>query len=174
MSSGRPAGRRSSRTASTPRGRPASGRSGKSTASSSRRGGAQSERRVLVDTSVLISAIVVGGSPRTVLQLGSTGHLRLVTSRYLLAELARVLVSRFNFSAEAARDVNEELEIIGLVVDPPEVPRVCRDRADDHVLAAARAARARWIVTGDSDLLALGSYGESAIVRPRAFLDEVG
>jgi putative PIN family toxin of toxin-antitoxin system len=117
--------------------------------------------------------MVFGGPPRSVLLLGTTGQVRLVTSSYLLAELARVLVSRFGFSTEAVQDLIGELEIIALVVNPTDVPRVCRDRADDFVLAAARAGRARWIVTGDDDLLALGAHGECAIVNPRAFLEEV-
>jgi len=109
-----------------------------------------------------------------VLLLGTTGHLRLVTSPVLLAELARVLASRFGFSTLAVQDILEELETIAAVVDPTDVPRVCRDRADDYVLAAARTGAVRWIVTGDDDLLALGSYGECAIVSPRAFLSEIG
>jgi putative PIN family toxin of toxin-antitoxin system len=173
MSSGRPDGRRSSRTVSGRRGRLESGRREKSTVSSRRKDAAPTERRVLVDTSALISAIVFGGSTRSVLLLGTTGQVRLVTSRYLLAELARVLVSRFGFSTEAVQDLVGELEIIALVVNPTDVPRVCRDRGDDFVLAAAREGRARWLVTGDDDLLALGSYGACAIVKPRTFLDEV-
>lgn len=109
-----------------------------------------------------------------VLELGLRGRIRLVTSRHLLDELERVLVSRFHFSADAAREVGSELESISLVVDPTEVPRVARDRADDEVLAAAHLARARWIVTGDEDLLALTAYREVAILSPRLFLDEVG
>lgn len=129
---------------------------------------------MLVDTSVLISAIVFGGTPKSVLELGLTGRIRLVTSRYLLGELERVLVSRFHFSADAAREVGTELESTSLVVDPTDVPRVSRDRADDEVLAAAHVGRARWIVTGDEDLLALTAYKGIAILNPRRFLDEVG
>ena len=108
------------------------------------------------------------------LELGLRGRLRLVTSRYLLAELESLLLSRFRFSVDAAREVGAELESVSLVVEPTDVPRVCRDLADDEVLAAATAGQANWIVTGDDDLLALNHYGEISILRPRAFLDEVG
>jgi len=38
-------------------------------------------------------------------------------------------------------------------------------------LAVAVNARAAWIVTGDRDLLDVGSYGEVRIVTPQEFLE---
>ena len=43
---------------------------------------------------------------------------------------------------------------------------VCRDPADDHVLALALAANADMIVSGDEDLLILESFAGIAIVTP--------
>ena len=51
------------------------------------------------------------------------------------------------------------LEIV-TVVEPVDVPRaVPNDADDDHVIAAAVAAHAALIVSGDSDLLSMVSYG---------------
>lgn len=58
-----------------------------------------------------------------------------------------------------------------LVQDTGGVADVCRDPADDVVLAAAVEGRADAIVTGDADLLTLGEYRGIAIMTPRAFLD---
>lgn len=45
------------------------------------------------------------------------------------------------------------------VVEPEHVPRVVPDDADDdQVIAAALAAHADWIVSGDADLLSMCSY----------------
>jgi len=48
----------------------------------------------------------------------------------------------------------EEAEI----VEPTDVPRVCRDAADDKFFACAAAGQADFIVSEDQDILAVGEY----------------
>lgn len=54
---------------------------------------------------------------------------------------------------------------------PNDAPLVCellsRDADDNHVLAAAQAAGAEVLLTGDQDLLVLGAIGTCRIVAPR-------
>ena len=56
-----------------------------------------------------------------------------------------------------------------LTPEPAAMPRVCRDRADDAILACALAARAKFLVTGHDDLLELRRVQRIRIVRPRDF-----
>lgn len=58
-----------------------------------------------------------------------------------------------------------------VVSELPAIAPVCRDPDDDRILAAALAADADYIVTGDADLLALCIYQGIPIVTVRAFLD---
>jgi predicted nucleic acid-binding protein len=54
-----------------------------------------------------------------------------------------------------------------------EIEGVCRDPADDVILATAIAAKAAWLVTGDQDLLVLEAYEGIAIVSPRQMLAQL-
>ena len=53
------------------------------------------------------------------------------------------------------------------VIQPPPLPQpVCRDPDDDAVLALAIAAKVELIVSGDNDLLSLGSFQGIPILAP--------
>ncbi|PPQ39515.1 putative toxin-antitoxin system toxin component, PIN family [Rhodopila globiformis] len=61
------------------------------------------------------------------------------------------------------------------MVAPIAVPAVvAADPDDDHVIAAAVAAEADLIVTGDSDLLVLGHHGDIRIVTPAEAIARIG
>jgi putative PIN family toxin of toxin-antitoxin system len=76
--------------------------------------------------------------------------------------------------------VPEELPLLSLyrrhaewVQAQPLPSPVCRDADDDWVLATAVAGRAEMIVTGDPDLLVLGSHEAIRIVSPRQFVEQI-
>ena len=54
-------------------------------------------------------------------------------------------------------------------VDLPE--GLSRDPADDKFIACAGLSGARYLVTGDKDLLVLNGKFDFAIITPRAFLE---
>lgn len=125
--------------------------------------------RVLLDANVLLSAILFGGIPRRILEAAIDGRLRLVTSRQLLEGFEEILEEKFGFSKAAAVETRSELEVLADLVEPIEIPQVCRDPDDDHVLAAAAAGEADVIVTGDRDLLSLEWHGDVEILAPASF-----
>jgi putative PIN family toxin of toxin-antitoxin system len=125
--------------------------------------------RALLDTNVLLSAILFGGLPRRLLISATEGRIHLVTTPVLLDEMEELPFQNFGFSATAARATRTELEGLAEVFEPLEVPRVCRDRDDDEVLAVAAAGGVAFIVTGDDDLLVLERHGEIRIITPSEF-----
>ncbi len=130
--------------------------------------------RIVLDTNVVLSALLWRGTPYQLLEaIRSRGQARLFTSPALLDELAEVLMrpSAARRLAVIGRSAREGLvdyfEAIQ-VVEPEQVPRsVPTDVDDDQVIAAAIAAGADVIVTGDADLLSMGSYHPSSTkIRP--------
>lgn len=129
--------------------------------------------RVLLDTNVLLSAILFGGVPRRLLQAVIDGRIRLVTSRHLLDEFEGILEEKFGFSMAAAVETRSELEVLAEIVEPVDIPQVCRDPDDDQVLASATVGAAEVIVTGDRDLLVLEWYNKIEILTPAMFAPRI-
>ncbi|MCY3016617.1 MAG: putative toxin-antitoxin system toxin component, PIN family [Planctomycetota bacterium] len=136
----------------------------------------------VLDTNVVIAALLWNGPPSSLLTRATERQdLVLVTSPTLLAELTDILAlpKFWNRLADAATSVEELVAAYRdatVLVTPREVPRVVADDVDDdHVIAAAVAARAQCIVTGDrTHLLPLGAHGDIAIISPRQCLDLLG
>jgi putative PIN family toxin of toxin-antitoxin system len=129
--------------------------------------------RIVLDTNVVLSALLWRGTPHHLLAaIGQRSSIQLYSSTALLEELADVLTrpsatKRLALIGRSAREVLADyVEAIELV-EPASVPRVVvGDVDDDQVIAAAVAARADLIVSGDrKDLLALGSHQGIDIVE---------
>lgn len=127
--------------------------------------------RVLLDTNVLVSAVLFGDLPRRLLDAALQGRLVLVTGVELLDEFEDVLRDRFGFTRSAARLVRAETEAVADLVDPGDVPAVSRDPDDDVVLATAVAGAVEAVVTGDKDLLVLDAHQGVPILAPRQFTE---
>ena len=122
--------------------------------------------RIVLDTNVVLSALLWRGTPHHLLAtIGLRSSIQLYSSTALLEELADVLTrpsatKRLALIGRSAREVLADyVEAIELV-EPASVPRVVAgDVDDDQVIAAAVAARADLIVSGDrKHLLPLGSH----------------
>lgn len=128
--------------------------------------------RVVLDTNTVISALLWGGTPKRFLDLAVEAGVEILASSTLVEELERVLI-RKKFSARLAkRQVSagqiihayrELIAVIAVTVVP--APKL-RDPKDHHVVAAAVAAQAHLLVTGDRDLLELKDYEGIRIVSP--------
>ena len=133
--------------------------------------------RIVIDTNVLVSGLLWHGPPRNLWNHVLSAQAELFTSEILLDEFAEVIARpKFTIILErAARTVQQLLADVrdtAELVNPVALKQpVSRDPDDDHVLAAAIAARADLIVTGDQDLLVLGVYEGIAILTPARALE---
>jgi len=135
--------------------------------------------RAVLDTNVVASALLWGGTPERLIEAAGEGTLELVTSEALLAELAGIL-GRPKFAHKlgeknvaATEIVSRYREIAEIVAAVPIEESALRDPDDAAVLACAIAASAEAIVSGDDDLLALGNYQGIAILSPAGCLKRV-
>jgi putative PIN family toxin of toxin-antitoxin system len=136
--------------------------------------------RVVVDTNLLVSFLVAHRSPMAeIVDVHlARGDFVLLTAPVLLEELDRVLqYSRLHryYGAETRVRFVALVAALGEIVDLPgeAPPRICRDPADDWVIACAYAGDADVIVSGDCDLLDLGQVGRIPILSARQFLERM-
>jgi uncharacterized protein len=132
--------------------------------------------RLVVDVNVLLSSLMSGELAGIAGALADE-RFEVFTSNEQLAELLDVAERpRFRkyFTLTEARGLVADFTLIAECLDvPADAPQVCRDPKDDHLLALAKVAKADILITGDSDLLVLGTHGRTRILKPRAFLREV-
>lgn len=126
--------------------------------------------RIVADTNTILSGLLWQGPPRQILDRARAGVITLHTSLVLLAELAEV-ISRGKFTRRirnaqlSAVDLVADYRHLAVLVDPQPLPApVSRDADDDHVLACALAAGTAIIVSGDRDLLDLGTFRQIRIL----------
>ena len=123
--------------------------------------------RIVFDTNVLFSAFVTHGVCAGLYE-ECLQRAQIVVSPDILSELERNLRIKTRLTPAEAREVIRAVRADSEVVKPAPLPkRVCRDVDDDRILAAALAARADAIVTGDADLLVLKRFESIAIINPR-------
>ena len=130
---------------------------------------------IVVDTNVIISALLFGGNPQRVLEMVITQTVRMAVSRKMLDEVAGVLQGRkFRYPYEVALSIVREIESISdLVVPVRRIEAIGPDPYDDMVLECAVTADADYIVTGDAHLLELKEFEAIRIVTPAQFLKGV-
>jgi putative PIN family toxin of toxin-antitoxin system len=127
--------------------------------------------RVVADTNIYISALMFGGLPGMLLNLGLMQAIRLVISPALLDELQDKLRVKFGVLAQDAAAIRAKLESFGDLIDPAIVLDVVTDDPDDNrVLECAVTGRADYIVSGDRHLLKLKEHAGIPILTAREFL----
>lgn len=135
--------------------------------------------RVVADTNVIVSALLWVGIPHGILVAAEGARITLRTSPALLEELEGVLrrpkfASRLRELQVDAGELTVRYARLAQVVLPRRVIRlVDKDPADDEVLACALASRAKFIISGDTDLLQMRTYRHIPILSPTAFVRQI-
>lgn len=133
--------------------------------------------RAVLDTNVVISALLFSGPPSQLVPAWQSGRLRPILSAQILEEYLRVLAyPKFKLTPAEVRGLIEEalLPYIETVQSPPLPIANLRDPDDSKFVACALNADVRWLVSGDDDLLSLKRVQSVEIVSVTAFLQQLG
>lgn len=130
--------------------------------------------RVVLDTNVLLSAILFGGTPGRILAAWRAGQLELVISPDIVEEYFEIgerLSKRYSDV-----DVQPILALIVqnaiIVPSNPLLEDVCDDPDDDKFLACALTASTEIVVSGDKHLRAVSGHEGISVLTPRQFADQ--
>lgn len=132
--------------------------------------------RAVLDTNVLVSALLFSGSPSRLIPAWQGGRLRPVVSAEVLDEYLRVLAyPKFRLTASEIRGLLQEelLPFVESVRAKPSKIATLRDPDDAKFVTCALAAGVRWLVSGDADLLDLRRVESVEIVSVATFLEKL-
>ena len=122
--------------------------------------------RIVLDTNVIISAIIHNGKPRKLFQIGINGRYQILMSKEILEEISDVLQRpKLKMTGE------DILRIISALVQSSEnvsvesqIQAIFKDPDDDIVINTAYDGNADYIVSGDKDIRELGEFQNIKIV----------
>lgn len=115
--------------------------------------------KVVLDSNVVISAVVFGGKPRKILSLIIEGRLTLCLSKAIIDEVLEILEKKFKYTQKMLLAIEHELELVAFVIEPDiKIEYITEDEDDNKILECAVTAGCEYIVSGDRHLLSIGKF----------------
>lgn len=132
--------------------------------------------RIVLDTNVLVSALLFSGELGQVVAKWKEGVFTPVFSRDTFDEFRKVLTyKKFSLTIQEIQAIIEDevLPYFEIVDIQEDICGECRDPADDKFLSCAVAACVDFIVSGDKDLLDLCRFRDIPVITAAAFLKQI-
>lgn len=134
------------------------------------------ERRFVLDTNVLVSAVLFSQSqPRLVLDKAQTIGILLMSDTVFL-ELQEVLLrpkfDKYSTPSKRQAFLENLIETVQFIELSEEINE-CRDPKDNKYLELVVSGNAECIVTGDEDLLVLNPFRGIEILTVQKFLEKI-
>jgi uncharacterized protein len=129
---------------------------------------------ITVDANIYISALEFGGTPLRLLRAAVDGDVQIAISQPILDEVLRVLRDKFRRSDARLLEIETWIRSFTHLVEPAQrLAVIAEDPDDDRILECAVASGSVEVVSGDKDLLRLGSFQGIRIVSARNLLDRI-
>jgi putative PIN family toxin of toxin-antitoxin system len=129
--------------------------------------------RVVLDTNVIISALLFRGLPSRLIPLWQKGKATLLVSSQVLKEYLRVLAyPRFVLAAQEIKSIIEVelLPFVEAVRVESKIRVIAKDPSDDKFLELAVDGKADFLISHDKHLLGLGVFRGTQILSVAEFL----
>ncbi|NJL91113.1 MAG: putative toxin-antitoxin system toxin component, PIN family [Coleofasciculaceae cyanobacterium SM2_1_6] len=127
--------------------------------------------KVIIDTNLWVS-FLIGKELANLKELIVNQSIEVVLCDQIIEEITLVTqrpkLQKY-FPAERVQELLELLSIIGLSVEIISEVSICRDAKDNYLLALAKDSQADFLITGDGDLLSLGSFEDTEILTYKEF-----
>lgn len=126
----------------------------------------------MVDTNVIVSALLWKGKPLEVLKLAIEKEFEVFTSPEILREVGKVLTyPHLPFLSEEAKEIFSILLKSFTIVHPKKRLNVVKEDPNDNMfLECAVEVKADYLITGDKHLLKLKKFKDTKILNSKEFL----
>ncbi len=124
--------------------------------------------RIVLDTNILVSALIVDGKQRALLNAIITKNHKLIVSRKIIEEFVKITAEpriRKYVSRQEVERFLHDLSLVSKLIPVRSKVSAVRDQKDNPILAAAHDGNARYLVTGDDDLLTLKKFKRVKILK---------
>jgi len=126
--------------------------------------------KVILDTNVIIAAFSSHGLCSLVFELSLSKYEIIIISNHILNELKKNFNKKIKLPPDKILEIIDYLKSTCILCDYQKLKQaVCRDKDDDEILALGKSNDAKYIITGDKDLLTLKKYEKFKIITPREF-----
>ena len=134
--------------------------------------------KIIIDTNVYFSGYAFKGVPLEIINFASSNEVAVycsfkiwdeIVSKFLLGRLKEIQKEFYDIDKIRSFLDNLEKNLI-FKVTTVKVD-ICRDPKDNMILELASEIHADYIITGDKDLLVLGSFQNTKILKPSQFLE---
>jgi putative PIN family toxin of toxin-antitoxin system len=132
--------------------------------------------RVVIDTNVIVSALLFGGMPGKLIPLWKNNIIQPLISGDIMDEYLRVLAyPKFELTENEINFLlyREILPFFKEIHVSREKRIIRKDPSDDKFIACAMDGHAVFIISGDNHLLDLGSCGSIEILSPSQALSRL-
>lgn len=133
---------------------------------------ASKPERIVLDTNIFIS-FLISNSFSKLDKLIKSGKVQLLFSEELLSEFIDVTKRPKLKKYFAEKDIQKLLESINSYahfITVNTTVDICRDSKDNFLLALCADGKADFLITGDEDLLIIGKFKKTVIIKPAHFL----